>query len=73
MRNGYKILWTDHALSELKNTIQYLEENWSERELENFSQELDHTIELISKNPELFQVSKKKNVRRAVVAKFNSL
>ncbi len=73
MRNGYKILWTEHALSELKNTIQYLEENWSKRELENFSRELDHTIELISKNPELFQVSKKKNVRRAVVAKFNSL
>ncbi|WP_298248412.1 type II toxin-antitoxin system RelE/ParE family toxin [uncultured Christiangramia sp.] len=74
MKNGYKILWTDHALSELENTIEYLEENWTERELKNFSQELDHTIELISKNPELFQVSKKKkNVRKAVVAKFNNL
>ena len=74
MKSGYKILWTDHALSELENTIEYLEENWPERELKDFSQELDHTIELISKNPELFQVSKKKkNVRRAVVAKFNNL
>lgn len=74
MKSGYKILWTDHALSELENTIKYLEENWTERELKNFSQELDHTIELISKSPELFQVSKKKkNVRRAVVAKFNNL
>ena len=74
MKSGYKILWTDHALSELKNTIEYLEENWTERELKNFSQELDHTIELISKNPELFQISKKKkNVRRAVVARFNNL
>ena len=74
MKSGYKILWTDHALSELKNTIEYLEENWTKRELKNFSQELDHTIELISKNPELFQNSKKKkNVRRAVVARFNNL
>ena len=74
MKSGYKILWTDHALSELKNTIEYLEENWTERELKNFSQELDHIIELISKNPELFQISKKKkNVRRAVVARFNNL
>tara|TARA_R100000935_G_C2815848_1_gene157283 strand:- start:835 stop:1137 length:303 start_codon:yes stop_codon:yes gene_type:complete len=74
MKSGYKILWTDHALSELENTIAYLEENWTERELKNFSQELDHTIELISKNPELFQISKKKkNVRRAVVARFNNL
>lgn len=27
--------------------------------MKNISQELDHTIELISKNPELFQISKK--------------
>tara|TARA_B100000929_G_C15477731_1_gene410089 strand:- start:18 stop:224 length:207 start_codon:yes stop_codon:yes gene_type:complete len=42
--------------------------------LENFSQELDHTVELISKNPELYQTSEtKKNIRRAVVAKYNNL
>ena len=74
MKSGYKILWTNHALSELENTIEYLKENWTERELKNFSKELDYTIELISKKPELFQVSNKnKNVRRAVVAKFNNL
>lgn len=70
MKSGYKILWTDHAISELKDTLVHLEENWTERELSNFSEDLDHTIELISKNPELFQVSKKKKeVRRAVVAR----
>ncbi|WP_029038038.1 type II toxin-antitoxin system RelE/ParE family toxin [Salinimicrobium xinjiangense] len=74
MKSGYKIQWSNHALSELEDTIEYLEKNWTERELKNFSQELDHTIELISKNPELFQLSKKNNtVRRAVVARFNNL
>ena len=74
MKSGYKIRWTDHALSELEDTIEYLEKNWTERELKNFSQELDHTIELISKNPGLFQLARKnKTVRRAVVAKFNNL
>jgi len=74
MKSGYKILWTDHAISELKDTLEYLEGNWTERELSNFSEELDNTVELISKNPELFQVSKKKKeVRRAVVARFNNL
>jgi len=74
MKSGYNILWTDHAISELKGTLEYLEENWTERELTNFSKELDHTIELISKNPELFQVSKKKKeVRRAVVSRYNNL
>jgi len=65
---------TDHAISELKDTLEYLGEDWTEKELSNFSKELDHTIELISKNPELFQVSKKKKeVRKAVVARYNNL
>lgn len=74
MKSGYKIRWTDHALSELADTINYLEKNWSEKELKNFSRELDHIIELISKNPKLFQISEKnKFIRRAVVAKVNIL
>ncbi len=74
MKSGYKILWTQHAISELEQTVKYLEENWTEKELGNFSRELDHTIELISKNPLLFQVStKKKNIRRAVIAKYTNL
>tara|TARA_R110002124_G_scaffold287262_1_gene472101 strand:+ start:2001 stop:2297 length:297 start_codon:yes stop_codon:yes gene_type:complete len=72
MQSGYRILWTDHALSELRETIEYLKENWTNKELANLSWELNHTIELISKNPEIFQASKK-NTRRAVVAKYNSL
>jgi len=31
MKSGYKIEWTDHALSELKQTYQYLEENWTSK------------------------------------------
>jgi plasmid stabilization system protein ParE len=52
MTNGYKILWTDFALKELKNTIEYLEENWTERELRNLASEIEeklrNTIEIIS-------------------------
>ena len=53
MKSGYKILWTDHAISELKETIEYLENKWTERELRRFAAKLDHTIELISKSPEI--------------------
>ena len=74
MKSGYKIFWTDHALSELKNTIEYLEDNWTEKELKNFFRELDHIIELISRNPKLFPESiSKKDIRKAVVTRFNSL
>ncbi len=74
MTNGYKILWTDFALSELENTIEYLEENWTERELRNLALEIEETLNLLSHNPNLFQASEvKKDIRRVVVAKHNTL
>ncbi|GAB4514829.1 MULTISPECIES: type II toxin-antitoxin system RelE/ParE family toxin [unclassified Allomuricauda] len=74
MASGYKILWTQNAILELEGIIAYLEEHWTERELKNFSRELDHVMELISKNPELFQASSaKKDVRRAVIGRYTNL
>ena len=57
MKNGYKILWTDLAIKELEKTIEYLEENWTEKELRNFFEKLEETLSLISQNQNLFQVS----------------
>ena len=57
MKSGYKILWSDHAIFELKETIEYLENKWTEKELRTFSAKLGHTIELISKSPEIFPIS----------------
>jgi plasmid stabilization system protein ParE len=73
MANGYKVIWTDFALVELENTIEYLERNWTEREIKRLVAKLEDTLKLISKNPELFQNSDSKNVRRAVVTKHNVL
>ena len=74
MTNGYKILWTDFALSELEKTIEYLEKNWTERELRNLASEIEDTLTLLSHNPNLFQASNlKKEIRRVIVAKHNTL
>jgi plasmid stabilization system protein ParE len=74
MTNGYKIFWTEFALSELEKTITYLEENWTEKELMNLAYEIEKTLSLISHDPTLFQVSEiKKDVRRVLVAKLNTL
>lgn len=74
MKNGYKILWTDNALKELQKTVKYLEEHWTETELRNLVINLEKTLNLISNNPYLFQVSEiKKEVRRVVVLKLNTL
>lgn len=74
MISGFKIQWTDHALSELSVTVKYLEKNWSERELIQFSNVVDNTIEIISRHPEIYPVSnKKKKIRKAVVDKNNTI
>jgi len=74
MKNGYKILWTDNALKELQKTVEFLEENWTEKELKNLATNLEKTLILISQNPYLFQSSDyKKEVRRAVILTLNSL
>ena len=48
MKNGYKILWTDFALKELQKTIEYLEENWTEKELRNLAENIEEKVALIS-------------------------
>lgn len=74
MASGFKIRWTVHALSELSDTIQYLEENWTERELIQFSNAIDNTVEIISRHPEVYPAShKEKNIRKAVVDKNNTI
>jgi len=74
MKNGHKILWTDNALKELQDTIEYLQEHWSDKELRNLANNLEKTLNLISNNPNLFQSSEyKKDIRRAVVMKLNTL
>lgn len=73
MKSGYKILWTQHALEELQKTIKFLQTNWTSRDLRNFAEKLDHSIELISKNPELFPFSESKKIRKAVITKHNVL
>ena len=74
MKNGYKILWTDFALKELQKTIEYLEENWTEKELRNLAENIEEKVALISQNPNLFQASShKKEIRRVIILTYNTL
>ena len=73
MKSGYKIKWTDNALSELKTTFEYIENNWTEKELRKLSNEIERTLNLISNNPNLFPKSENIDVRKAVVMKLNTI
>lgn len=54
MKRGYRVTWTDHALSELRETFDYLESNFSEREIEYVAKKIESVIGYISKFPELY-------------------
>ena len=73
MLNGYKILWTDLAIEELEETIKYLEEDFSQKEIKKLAKEIERVINLISQNPTIFPLSEKMNLRKVVILKFNSM
>lgn len=74
MKSGYKVAWTDHAVEELSQTFQYLQLNFSDREISRFAKKIESALGNISKYPNLYpESSKQKGVRRAVIGKFNTL
>ena len=70
---AFKIIWSPEAISDFEKVIDYLSENWTDREIEFFVKETNHLIQLISKNPYLFRSSEKENIFEAVITKQNLL
>jgi len=73
MTSGYNILWTDYALEELEKTIEYLEINFTEKEIKKLAKKTDSVLELISINPLIFPKSQNKDIYKVVILKFNTL
>lgn len=73
MKSGYKIHWTDFALEELQEAVNYLEQNFSEKEIQNLARKIESVTELISQNPNIFQKSEIKNVHQVIILKYNSM
>jgi plasmid stabilization system protein ParE len=70
MVNTYKLIWSEEALENLKGIIEYLEKNWTTREIRKFAQLLDKNLNLIKVNPQTFPKSDHSiDFRRAVISK----
>jgi len=70
MKNTYKIIWSEEAISNLKGVIDYLEKHWTNKEITKFSQLLDKQLRRIEENPRLFAKSEQSNgMRKAVLTK----
>ena len=74
MKSTYKIIWSEEALSGLKEIISYLEMRFSEKEIRKFIIIFDKQLDLIRSNPQMFPLSSRsKNVRRSIIGKLTSL
>lgn len=73
MKSGYEIVWSDQALKELEETIEYLEKNFTNKELRKLSVEIERNLDIISKNPLIFSRTEKLDIRKVVISKFNTL
>lgn len=67
MKSGLKIKWSEEATKNLENIINYLEINWTSKEVSKFFGKLEKQILLLSLFPEAFPVSTtKSNIHRCV-------
>jgi plasmid stabilization system protein ParE len=68
-----QIIWTPQAEKSFKQIIDYLEENWTKKEVLNFIKATEDTITYIAKNPKMFRQSFRENLFEAIVTKHNLL
>ena len=64
-----KIEWTLASKDDYWKNIEYLESRWSEKEVLNFINEVDYSIELLKKGNLIFKKSNYKNVYKMVILK----
>ena len=67
------IVWSAKAKITFLNVLDYLNENWTKKEIIQFNQRTQITINAIRKNPNIFPASiKSKEIRKAIIDKNNS-
>jgi plasmid stabilization system protein ParE len=69
-----KVRWTPTARITYFNILDYLEEAWTENEVQVFVEEVEKVLVQIRNNPELFQASgTMKNIRKGFISKHTTL
>lgn len=67
---AYNIFWSEEAIRNLEEIIDYLYFRWTQKEVDNFKVKLSRQIDLISNNPNLFPISTfQPRLRKAVLSK----
>jgi len=69
-----KVNWTPAAKDSFERILDWLLNNWTKKEVENFIEQTEKTIEGISQNPYMYKASSKnKQIRKGFVNRLISL
>ncbi len=69
-----EVIWSAKARITYFNVLDYLQENWSVKEIIQFSGKTEIVINALKKNPGIFKCSgKHRNIHKAIIDKNNSL
>lgn len=70
MESKFKILWSDEAVRNLEDILDYLTSRWTEREISNFKARLSKQLDFIAQFPYMFPSSEQnERLRKAVLSK----
>lgn len=68
------VIWSPLSESDFESILFYLRENWSNRIIKNFIDQVENLVIQISNNPKQFPlVNKKRKVRKCVITKHNTI
>jgi plasmid stabilization system protein ParE len=68
-----KIIWSTRSEASFYKVVEYLKENWSDKEIDNFLDATEKVINYISEHPLMFRKTNKKNIHEALVTPQNLL
>ena len=68
-----KISWTPTARLTYYKVLDFINKQWTIKEVENFIYKTEHIIAQISEYPYLFKASRKKSVRKGFITEHQSL
>lgn len=63
------INWTVRAKNDYTLILEYLQTNWTKKELKTFTDKTNKVLVQIAENPQISPASKKKNIRKCVLIK----
>ena len=73
-KGSYQIIWSSEALENLKNIAAYLSDNWNEKIVNNFFDEVDKKLNVLKSQPFIGQPSVKDiSIRSIILSRHNRI